>query len=736
MVHKGIPFAKTLPGFKDFSDHPFSCLLYEDGPERDLAVVALFRNAAGQNARMLCLCDDRQREPIRTALRRQGSPVQCGDCGGQELPVAELEEAGRLMFAPPRALSAGSRDPSPQSTAEWLRRAKVEAQALGFSGLRVFFEMSGAAIAWEEGWFDQVAAGLHEVTLEGDLVLLSAFDCGIVPAPVILEALRRYPAIVHGRQVFPNEYYLSSFRAETQPAPAGIVQRFLGWVCRFFCGEANRDEPRRPYRHRQVLDAIFEVAPIGLWLLDKSRRMVFANRNFCDMTGISADRFLQAGHYSEVMKPEEVIHCMISDTVAFNAEGPIRCEEVLTDGEGISHTCQIVKTKVMSAEKEVTGLLGLAIDVTSYRKAETELKQALALAEDSRDKIDNIIESIADGLIVTDTGNHIVLINEKARELLAIGAMELTGASINAAIRNLPLLNQINAIYDYDGGQALQTSFEEVYPEREAARFLQARTSLMRNNQNEVTGAITVLRDETCGRELDRVKGEFMSFAAHELRTPLTSIIGYLEFCLHPEDFGGFSAGQQHEFLVEINNKAELLAKLVSDLLDISRIEAGKPLPLDVRTIDIKRLVGKIVEQYGLHAPRHRFDIRFEEGFPGVLRADEDRLGQVLENLLSNAVKYAPEGSLVQILGGVDGGVCRVSVEDQGIGMTAEQVARIFDKFYRADSSNTAARGLGLGMSIARQIVERHGGHIAVESEKGRGTRVTFTVPAESGGPA
>jgi signal transduction histidine kinase len=295
-------------------------------------------------------------------------------------------------------------------------------------------------------------------------------------------------------------------------------------------------------------------------------------------------------------------------------------------------------------------------------------------------------------------------------------------------------LNQINAIYDHDGGQALQTSFEEVYPEREAARFLQARTSLMRNNQNEVTGAITVLRDETCGRELDRVKGEFMSFAAHELRTPLTSIIGYLEFCLHPEDFGGFSAGQQHEFLVEINNKAELLAKLVSDLLDISRIEAGKPLPLDVRTIDIKRLVGKIVEQYGLHAPRHRFDIRFEEGFPGVLRADEDRLGQVLENLLSNAVKYAPEGSLVQILGGVDGGVCRVSVEDQGIGMTAEQVARIFDKFYRADSSNTAARGLGLGMSIARQIVERHGGHIEVESEKGRGTRVIFTVPTEPGG--
>jgi signal transduction histidine kinase len=229
--------------------------------------------------------------------------------------------------------------------------------------------------------------------------------------------------------------------------------------------------------------------------------------------------------------------------------------------------------------------------------------------------------------------------------------------------------------------------------------------------------------------ELDRLKTEFFSVAAHELRTPLTSILGYLEFCLHPEDFGGFSDGQQHEFLEEINNKAELLAKLVSDLLDISRIEAGKPLPLDIRSINIERVIGKIVDQFRLQAPRHRFDIALEEGPPGAVQGDEDKLGQVLENLLSNAVKYSPEGSQIQISGGTGDSAYQVSVQDQGIGMTPEQTARIFDRFYRADFSNTAARGLGLGMSIAQQIVQRHGGAICVESEKGKGTRVAFTVP-------
>jgi PAS domain S-box-containing protein len=245
-----------------------------------------------------------------------------------------------------------------------------------------------------------------------------------------------------------------------------------------------------------------------------------------------------------------------------------------------------------------------------------------------------------------------------------------------------------------------------------------------------------VTEDITRQRELDRLKAEFMSMVAHELRTPLTSILGYLEFCLNPGEFGGFSVDQQREFLGEINDKAELLAKLVSDLLDIGRIESGRALPLDIRPLEMAGMIGKVVEGFQFQAPRHRFAVKLENGPAGPILADGDKLVQVLENLLSNAVKYSPEGSLIEVAAGMRETCYQVAVRDEGIGMTAEQAERVFDKFYRADFSNTAARGLGLGMSIAREIVERHGGSIWLESEAGQGTRVTFTVPREPKGPA
>lgn len=229
--------------------------------------------------------------------------------------------------------------------------------------------------------------------------------------------------------------------------------------------------------------------------------------------------------------------------------------------------------------------------------------------------------------------------------------------------------------------------------------------------------------------KLDRMKSEFISIAAHELRTPLTSIIGYAECLLDPAIAAGLAQEQRREFLQEIRAKGEALAAIIDDLLDISRIERGVPLRMQIAPCDLSLLIAKVVRAFELHAPRHRFEVRLDAVAPSVLRVDHNRMVQVFENLLSNAVKYSPQGGRILVEGQLLGDVYRTIVSDEGIGMSAEQTRRIFDKFYRADTSSTAVGGLGLGMSIVQQIVKAHAGTIEVQSAPGRGTQVAVVLP-------
>ncbi len=229
--------------------------------------------------------------------------------------------------------------------------------------------------------------------------------------------------------------------------------------------------------------------------------------------------------------------------------------------------------------------------------------------------------------------------------------------------------------------------------------------------------------------EMDRMKSDFISTAAHELRTPLATMLGYTELLAAPDDFGGFSDEQRKEFLAEIYLKGETLSRIIDEMLDISRIESGQSIALDCQPHELRALLSKIVQQFQVQSPKHAFRIEFPGKQPEVVDCDLHRITQVLENLLSNAVKYSPRGGTVTARGEIVAAAYVIGIADKGIGMTPEQQARAFDKFYRADSSNTAISGLGLGMSIARQIVEAHGGRIWVESEPGRGTKVSFSLP-------
>jgi PAS domain S-box-containing protein len=355
------------------------------------------------------------------------------------------------------------------------------------------------------------------------------------------------------------------------------------------------------------------------------------------------------------------------------------------------------------------------------------LQKALAEAHAAREQVDNILRSAGDGMVVTDRRNRVTHINQVAMEMLGVTAEEVVGKSYVRLFKNPELRRQAASFFAIRDISARQHDF---LLRRDAAAepdVMQARITPLRDRDGTLAGLVTLLRDVTRERKLDQLKSEFISTAAHEMRTPMSVITGYAELLLDLELVDSFDAEQKREFLREICRKVETLSRLVDDLFDISRIEAGLPLSLERAPCELNAVINEVVQRFASRSPRHDFAVTLADVGPVVV--DGSKMAQVFDNLISNAVKYSPQGGRIEICSAEADGLLRFTVRDQGIGMTPAQLARVFEKFYRADSSNTAVGGLGLGMSIVKAIVEAHGGTIRLESQPKAGTTVIFAIP-------
>jgi signal transduction histidine kinase len=233
-------------------------------------------------------------------------------------------------------------------------------------------------------------------------------------------------------------------------------------------------------------------------------------------------------------------------------------------------------------------------------------------------------------------------------------------------------------------------------------------------------------------RELDQAKTEFLSVVSHELRTPLTALQGFSELLLR----SALPPERAQRCLVYLHTEACTLGRIVGELLDLSRIEAGRPLELRPETVDLDALVERNVELFAAEHRQHRF--RWTSSAPGVaLHADPDALDRMVKNLLSNAVKYSPRGGEVCVSACPapdQPGMVEVAVEDDGVGIPADQLPRIFDKYVRVPHPETAAaRGLGLGLSLVKALAEAHGGRVEVDSLPGKGSRFRLLLPGPDG---
>lgn len=388
-------------------------------------------------------------------------------------------------------------------------------------------------------------------------------------------------------------------------------------------------------------------------------------------------------------------------------------------------------------EGKVIGVLGIGQDITELDKYRTkmesivkerteELNIALEDAENARDNIDAILKSIVDGLVVTDIHNRLILMNSVAEDLFNVRLSEVINRPFDFAIKEKTLrdqmkisLNKLETGYQFD--------FQLPGEDLKKPRIYRARTSVIKDKDGKNNGIITIIQDVSREREIDRMKTEFISTAAHELRTPLTSIQGFSEILLMRKNLKDY---EKTRYLNHINKQSINLANIINDLLDISRIESGKSFVLNKEPCLIGDAIKIVADPFITQSKIHKFEIVLPQK-PIEIKTDKDKMVQVLKNIISNAIKYSPDGGKIEIKGKVKKNFYEVSVKDEGLGMTPEQVEKVFDKFYRVDATNTAIEGTGLGMSIVKHIVEAHGGKVWVESELGKGTKVMFTLPLD-----
>lgn len=355
-----------------------------------------------------------------------------------------------------------------------------------------------------------------------------------------------------------------------------------------------------------------------------------------------------------------------------------------------------------------------------------KLKIARNDAERTRDRIDAIIKSVADGLIVTDLNNNIILINLVAEKMFDVSLNKAINQPIEFVLKDSNLCKKISDTLESPFTGYVH-DFELPGKNQKKPQIMSARLSTIYAKGKKTLGVVTIISDVTKEREIDRMKTEFISTSAHELRTPLTSIQGFSEILLTRDNLDDKT---KNKYLQYINSKSVLLGKIINDLLNISRIESGEGFGLIKEKCLIKDIIETQIPHFEAMSPKHTFDVVFPEQ-PIELFVDVDKIEQVMTNLLSNAVKYSPDGGKILITADIGKEFFNITIEDKGIGMTQEQVDKIFDKFYRADASNTSIEGTGLGMSIVQDIVEAHEGKIFIKSKPGIGTVVKVSIPLE-----
>jgi signal transduction histidine kinase/CHASE3 domain sensor protein len=357
-------------------------------------------------------------------------------------------------------------------------------------------------------------------------------------------------------------------------------------------------------------------------------------------------------------------------------------------------------------DREQEALLGLAGNqIAGACEAALRLEEAERAAGEAR----AVFYAIADGVLLSDPFGRVTAMNR---------ALEALTGWTEAEARGRPYAEVMPIATDQVGGPAdLVSRYGRKVPVAvSSAPIFDAR--------GRVVGGVDVIRDVSREREIDEVKSALISTVSHELRTPLTLIHGFAELLVLRD----MPVERQRSSAVEILDASRRLARLIDDLLSVSRMESGR-LVLDPRPLDLAAVVERILSPFRAMAAKHTLRTTLPGSLP-VVWGDPDKVEQILTNLVGNAIKYSPGGGEVLVTVEHDGDTVQVSVRDQGIGMSPRDMGQLFEKFYRVDREEVRrAGGTGLGLYITKRLVEMHGGRLWAESWPQVGSVFRFTLP-------
>ncbi|MCD6309175.1 MAG: GAF domain-containing protein [Candidatus Eremiobacteraeota bacterium] len=356
----------------------------------------------------------------------------------------------------------------------------------------------------------------------------------------------------------------------------------------------------------------------------------------------------------------------------------------------------------------------VSVAIENARLFEEEKKKSRQLKRESR-RLSSILDSMADGVAVVNKHGIIEQANPVLRRYMAKGRT-LVGKKFSTLYPDLPFEKIYEKVYR-DG----KSFFSEVkVPPDRVFRLI---VSML---DPKAESMVAVFHDISEMARAEKVKSEFLSTVSHELKTPITTIRGLLELIAFKEH----SVEQVRNFINILLKETGRLLRLVEDLLDLSHLESGRFI-LRKELIQIEDHIRSMVNMCNFLSDKHSIVLEEEKDLPRI-RADGSRIEQVLYNLLVNAIKYTPGGGKIIVKVMQDGDFLKVSVKDEGIGIDSRHHDKIFDRFYRVDTSLTrSVGGAGLGLSSAKVLVEAHGGKLSVESEPGKGSIFTFSIPIE-----
>ncbi len=342
-----------------------------------------------------------------------------------------------------------------------------------------------------------------------------------------------------------------------------------------------------------------------------------------------------------------------------------------------------------------------------------------------KEQTESVLRSMAEGLVVVNQKGEVVFLNPAAEKILGMNKQEKLGKSLSDGLNNEQLVSLVRGPKG-GGPQEVELSARQ----DQTKRVVRSSNAVIEDENGKTVGMVSILTDITKQRELDRMKSEFVSGVTHELRTPIVAIQHSLGVMI--DEAAGQLSGDQKNFLNIAQRNLGRLSSMINDLLDLAKLEARR-MDLKREIAQPKPVIHRVVET--LRAWAGSKNVKLVEQVPDGLPEfpfDPGRIEQVLNNLMSNAIKFTPKEGTVVVSANIgdDAESIVVSVADTGIGIKGDDIPKLFKKFQQVGERPTAdIKGTGLGLALAKELVELHGGKISVESELGKGTRFSFTLP-------